>query len=167
MNLYPNHALLLMRYFLLLLIILLTLFISFPLLSATPHLHGQNAKDNCSQCHGWRPSNPKPRPLKKPHNQWKFTYNHGNQKFWCMQCHPPDDLSQLKTTKEPVPFSLSYKNCQPCHGKKTAEFLRGVHGKRTTSWRGERHIERCPSCHNPHNPKIEKFSPYTPPWLQK
>jgi hypothetical protein len=80
----------------------------------------------------------------------------------CTTCHNSTDITQLKMLNgEKLAMDKSFQVCAQCHFKQEQDWRLGAHGKRLGSWRGERTIKNCASCHNPHKPAFEKRWPKT------
>jgi hypothetical protein len=115
----------------------------------------------CQNCHIALPANPEPRRLMAPH---PAVLNHGDGRFWCLQCHKPEDRNQLRTLAgEPATFDESWKVCGQCHYQPQQDWAFGAHGKRVENWEGERRIYGCTHCHDPHDPAIKPRAPEPPP----
>ncbi len=89
---------------------------------------------------------------------------HGNKEksLACNTCHSEKDRDFLvagEGTK--IDFDHVYDMCGQCHFRQKKDWIGGAHGKRVTYWAGERVVENCTSCHNPHSPRFEKQWPKT------
>ncbi|MBF0368100.1 MAG: hypothetical protein HQL52_01480 [Magnetococcales bacterium] len=129
-------------------------------------LHGQPAKADCVNCHGWRPANPTPRHLNKPHQAlWGHgapANKHGGGRFWCYHCHDTEEPDILKLPAGArFAFEEGHRTCALCHPAQVRDWQFGAHGKRVGNWQGPRTIQRCFSCHNPHHPAWKR--PPDPP----
>jgi Zn finger protein HypA/HybF involved in hydrogenase expression len=115
----------------------------------------------CSQCHEAMEPNPEIRTLQSPHDG---EINHGRGRIWCMSCHSLDNRDYLATLLgEPVDFDDAYLVCGGCHANRQKDWVFGAHGKRVGNWEGERVLNGCPACHNPHEPAIAPREPKPPP----
>lgn len=116
----------------------------------------------CSACHGVMTPNPTPRKLVgAPH---PAALDHGNGRFWCLECHQLKDRDHLHTLAgDPVDFNDAYLVCGQCHANRQKDWYFGAHGKRVANWRGERVIYNCTFCHDPHSPSLKARAPQKPP----
>jgi hypothetical protein len=116
----------------------------------------------CDQCHATMEPNPEIRELSgAPHDA---ELNHGKGRIWCTSCHRLEDRNNLKTLlDEPVDFDQSHLVCGGCHSNRHRDWVFGAHGKRVGNWQGERILNSCPVCHNPHDPAIGPRKPEPPP----
>lgn len=122
----------------------------------------------CTDCHDntTQKSNPKERELEEEHDDIAFP--HGSGRFWCLNCHSAlerDSLVDIKGRK--ISFDDSHQVCLQCHSERAQDFARGGHGKRLASWQGERVLQTCVECHNPHAPAIKARMPVAQPLLRK
>ena len=118
----------------------------------------------CSDCHDgdFVVSNPTVRVLEEMHDEIELS--HGGGRFWCLTCHHPEDRDTLTSLKaQTISFDESFLLCGQCHYERQRDFFTGAHGKRLGGWQGERTIEACTGCHNPHTPAIEPQKPFAPP----
>ena len=108
----------------------------------------------CRNCHQWAKSNPQPRELNKPHDNFQLQHGlHGKGRFWCSTCHDLAGGLGLKTLEgTPVEFGEAYVVCSQCHVHKARDWAFGAHGKRLADWRGERRVYDCTACHYQHDP---------------
>jgi hypothetical protein len=91
------------------------------------------------------------RVLEDEHEDVKL--HHAEQFRWCLDCHDADDRDKLRLQSgEKIGFEVSYRLCGQCHGDKYREWKKGIHGKRTGNWNGDKQYLLCAHCHNPHNP---------------
>lgn len=78
----------------------------------------------------------------------------------CATCHRYDDLGTLRLIEgEPVDFDHSYRVCAQCHAPQARDWAGGAHGKRLGGWRGERVVQNCTGCHDPHAPAFPERMP--------
>lgn len=111
----------------------------------------------CSQCHQFMDPNDDVRELSAPHD---IQLEHGNGRFWCVQCHSLKQRDSLNTLLgEPVDFDEAYIVCGGCHANRQKDWYFGAHGKRLSNWRGDRALYNCTHCHNPHSPSIKPRPP--------
>jgi hypothetical protein len=111
----------------------------------------------CANCHQWVLSNPEPRKLAAPHDNFELQHGmHGKGGFWCLTCHDEKDNMTLKTFEgEPVAYEHAYVICTQCHVQQGRDWARGAHGKRIGNWTGERQVYNCTACHYQHRPAIK------------
>lgn len=84
----------------------------------------------------------------------------------CTFCHSsrnPNFLNLLDG--ELVSYDESYKVCQQCHGPTAYNWSRGMHGRLTGQWNGERTIYVCVTCHQAHDPKFKPMAPAVAPFM--
>ncbi len=122
----------------------------------------------CSNCHQWVTSNPQPRKLKPPHDNFELAHGqYGKGEFWCLTCHDLKNGTGLKTLEgEPVEFADAYIVCGQCHSRQTEDWARGAHGKRVGAWRGTRQVLSCTACHYQHRPAIAAREPMPGPAIR-
>ena len=91
--------------------------------------------------------------------------NHAEDQRGCLDCHHPDDRDVLRLANgAKVPFGESYRLCGQCHGTQFRDWKRGLHGKRSGSWDGEKRYLLCVHCHrDPHAPAFPRMEPLPPP----
>lgn len=78
----------------------------------------------------------------------------------CVTCHNPRNLDSLVSlNQKKISFNHSYQLCSQCHSRQFKDWIGGAHGKRLGGWAPPRVVKNCTSCHNPHNPKMEKRWP--------
>jgi len=118
----------------------------------------------CSDCHEWAESDPTPRSLQDPHDNFTLDHGlHGKGKFWCFTCHSLEGDGGLKTLEGvPLGFDDAYMVCAQCHSQETRDWSFGAHGKRVNNWSGERTILNCTVCHYQHRPNIGARAPKPP-----
>jgi hypothetical protein len=109
----------------------------------------------CGDCHRWAQSDPTPRVLKAPHDNFSLQHGlHGRGEFWCFTCHDLSGDGGLKTLEgEPLAFDEAYVLCSQCHVDKARDWAFGAHGKRIGNWRGTRRVFNCTACHYQHTPR--------------
>ena len=119
----------------------------------------------CSNCHQWMLSDPTPRALKTPHDNFELQHGlHGKGKFWCFTCHHLHDKGGLKTLEgEKLDFSEAYVLCSQCHPDQARDWVFGAHGKRQGNWQGTRQVFNCTACHYQHRPAIKARAPKSGP----
>ncbi len=116
----------------------------------------------CSDCHEGMEPNLQRRTLEDMHTD--ILLNHAEGQRWCLDCHNPEDRDTLRLVSgEVIPFSESYRLCGQCHGDKYRDWRKGIHGKRTGFWNGDKEYLLCAHCHNPHDPRFKPIHPMPPP----
>jgi len=122
----------------------------------------------CSNCHQWATSNPEPRKLKPPHENFELQHGlHGKGQFWCFTCHDMDNGGGLKTLEgTPVDFSDAYIVCSQCHSQQARDWQHGAHGKRVGNWQGQRQVLSCTACHYQHRPALKPREPKAGPVMR-
>lgn len=120
----------------------------------------------CSMCHQHLPTNPEPRKLvAAPH---PAALDHGDGRFWCLQCHAEDNRDRLQLLDgQQVGFDESWQLCGQCHYEPQRDWARGAHGKRVSHWQGDRTLYSCTHCHDPHDPGIAPRAPEPPPPVRR
>ncbi len=115
----------------------------------------------CSNCHQWVLSDPTPRTLKTPHDNFELQHGlHGKGKFWCFTCHDLDGKGGLKTLEgEQLEFGDAYVLCSQCHPDQARDWVFGAHGKRQGNWQGTRQVFNCTACHYQHRPALKARAP--------
>ena len=113
-------------------------------------------------CHRELKTDPTPRKLLEEHE--KTVLHHAEQFRWCLDCHDAQNRDKLHLQSgDKLDFTESYRLCGQCHGDKYRLWKRGVHGKRTGRWDGEKQYLLCAHCHNPHSPRFAPIEPMGPP----
>jgi len=123
----------------------------------------------CSDCHDgdFVVSNPTVRELVEMHDTSEVKLQHGGGRFWCLTCHHSEDRDSLASLKgQPISFDESFLLCGQCHFDRQQDFFKGAHGKRLGNWQGERLVEVCTGCHDPHEPAIKPRKPFAPPAIR-
>ncbi len=90
--------------------------------------------------------------------------NHGKEEdgLSCTDCHNEKEKDYLVGKKGlKVDFDHSYQLCGKCHFRQKSDWVGGAHGKRVKYWAGERVINNCTTCHDPHSPRFKKRMPAT------
>lgn len=92
---------------------------------------------------------------------WDVAIHHAPaQTMDCRTCHDPAAAMGLRTLRgEPVAYDHSYKLCMQCHFQEARDWSGGAHGKRLGGWAGERVVQNCTGCHNPHQPAFPTRMP--------
>ncbi len=120
----------------------------------------------CTECHSGMPVNYNRRALTEEHANIVFTHDEKNR--WCLDCHSAGNRDFLHLASgRLVSFQESYKLCGQCHGPKLRDWEKGVHGKRSGYWNGEKKYLLCVHCHNPHSPAFNPLQPMPPPVRQE
>jgi hypothetical protein len=122
----------------------------------------------CANCHQWVMSNPEPRRLAAPHDNFELEHGmHGKGGFWCLTCHDAKNNMTLKTLEgEAVDYDHSYVVCTQCHVQQGRDWANGAHGKRVANWNGPREVLNCTACHYQHRPAIEPRGPMPGPSIR-
>jgi hypothetical protein len=123
----------------------------------------------CANCHTWAVSNPTPRTLKVPHENFLLQHGlHGKGQFWCFTCHHLEDDGGLKTLEgEKLGFDEAYILCAQCHPAVAKDWSFGAHGKRVENWKGSRRVLNCTACHYQHSPAIKPREAVPPPPIRR
>ncbi len=117
----------------------------------------------CSECHD-SDQEPDPNERKLEDDHETIEVEHGGERFWCLECHHTEDRDFLAGGKgEKISFDEQWKLCGRCHYEAERDFLRGAHGKRLDSWKGDRVLTSCTSCHKAHSPGFAPRKPLPPP----
>jgi len=121
----------------------------------------------CSDCH--EPDMPvKTKRRKLRHAHQEIVLKHDEKHRWCLDCHSQVDFDKLHLASgELIDFEHSYQLCGQCHGDKYRDWRRGVHGRRSGSWNGEKTYLLCVNCHNAHDPAFKPIVPKPPPQRPK
>jgi hypothetical protein len=115
----------------------------------------------CSACHNNKTVNIK-NAAAISHADIKINHGEKNSALACNTCHSEKDRDYLTTSKgENIDIDHVYDMCGQCHFRQKKDWIGGAHGKRVAYWAGERVVENCTSCHNPHSPRFEKRWPST------
>ncbi len=121
----------------------------------------------CSECHEDMEVNKEKRILEDAHADLigeEIVLKHDEENRWCLDCHDAKNRDKLHLADgRLVDFKESYRLCGQCHGPKLRDWKKGVHGKRTGSWNGQKKYLLCANCHNPHSPKFKKLKPMPAP----
>lgn len=131
------------------------LFPDMPTLSVIPSTKDQEMHP-CGNCHRWAQSDPTPRQLKAPHDNFSLKHGlHGRGNFWCFTCHDLSEDGRLQTLEgEPLDYDEAYVLCSQCHVNQARDWAFGGHGKRLDDWRGRRRVYNCTACHYQHAPSL-------------
>ncbi len=115
----------------------------------------------CSSCHTTKPVTVN-QGLELTHSDVELKHGGGEQALSCIDCHHPEERDYLEDKKgRKIDFDHSYQLCGQCHFRQKRDWLGGAHGKRVSNWAGDRVINNCTTCHNPHSPRFEKRFPAT------
>ncbi len=116
----------------------------------------------CSMCHADMENNLERRELVDFHDD--IVLKHDEENRWCMDCHDTENRDMLHSASgELIDFNESYKLCGQCHGPKLRDWEKGIHGRRTGQWNGEKQYLLCAHCHDPHSPKFPLMKPEPAP----
>lgn len=123
----------------------------------TPHL----TQAPCTRCHGeGLPEATAPVPEKA---HWDVQLAHGAAAgLTCASCHRRDDPAVLSgPAGREVGLDHAYRLCSDCHFQQVEDWVGGAHGKQVGAWAGERIVENCAACHDPHDPGFPQRLPAT------
>lgn len=117
----------------------------------------------CSDCHDTkRKPDPRPRALTEEHED--IFVKHGNERFWCSDCHGGDGMDFLISRRsKPIDIDQGHVFCGECHFDQLKDFEFGVHGRRVGFHTGLRVLRTCTECHDAHQPQIPADEPSPPP----
>lgn len=123
----------------------------------------------CADCHDWAESDPTPRDLKEPHDNFALQHGlHGKGKFWCFTCHTLEGDGGLQTLEgDKLDFDDAYLVCSQCHSRQARDWVHGGHGKRAGNWDGERAVYNCTDCHYQHRPGLKPREPKSGPVVRQ
>jgi len=136
----------------------------FSVLSDPPRVMVNSFERNCMDCHQlFEGDSNRSSGL---HQHQKIVLDHGINSR-CMNCHHDTDRDKLVLRDgSAVGYEQVATLCGQCHGPKTRQWERGVHGKTLGYWNsdlGESQRLSCTQCHNPHSPRYEHFVPLPGP----
>jgi nitrate/TMAO reductase-like tetraheme cytochrome c subunit len=84
----------------------------------------------------------------------------------CSTCHVPAAVERLVLPEGgTVSMDQAYRLCAQCHAPQLRDWAGGTHGKRLEGWAGRRVVMNCADCHDPHNPALERRTPFPGPQL--
>ncbi len=120
----------------------------------------------CSQCHNNKPVRVA-KAAEMAHGDIRLNHGNPEKPLSCYTCHNKEERDFLVTevgTK--IDMDHSYQMCGQCHFRQRKDWVGGAHGKRLSSWAGQRVVKNCASCHDPHSPRFKKRWPvtYSPPY---
>lgn len=116
----------------------------------------------CSDCHEADDYDPKPRELKREHQD--IVLRHDEKHRWCLDCHDAEDRDHFRLASgKKIPFTQSYELCGQCHGTIFRDWRAGIHGRRTGYHDGAKRYLLCVHCHDPHRPQFQPIKPLPPP----
>ncbi len=119
----------------------------------------------CSQCHNNKPVRVA-RAAEMAHGEIVLVHGSQTRPLSCYTCHNKEERDSLVTEQGiEVDMDHSYQLCGQCHFRQKKDWAGGAHGKRISYWAGQRVVQNCTACHNPHSPRFEKRWPktYSPP----
>ena len=115
----------------------------------------------CSVCHTDKPMLAQDGVL-FTHSDIKLNHGQAGDGLICIECHHEKERDFLADSQgQKIDFDHSYQLCGKCHFRQKRDWIGGAHGKRETYWAGERVVQNCTSCHNPHSPAFNKKMPET------
>ncbi len=119
------------------------------------------ARFRCSVCHTDKKTQARDGSL-STHGDIKLNHGREEDGLSCADCHHEKEKDFLVGKKgAKVDFDHSYQLCGKCHFRQKSDWVGGAHGKRVKYWAGERVINNCATCHNPHSPRFAKRMPAT------
>lgn len=108
----------------------------------------------CTQCHRTL-ADQMPKGV-KTHTDLKL--QHMEEIQHCRFCHSAQAPNSLVLMDlKPLPVTRSPELCAQCHGPVFNDWNRGIHGKITGGWKGDRKRLTCVACHDPHHPKFTQM----------
>ena len=122
----------------------------------------------CSQCHNNKPVSVV-QAAEVAHGDIKLDHGGREKPLSCFTCHNKAERDFLETEAGvKVDMDHSYQMCAQCHFRQKKDWVGGAHGKRVSYWAGQRVVQNCVSCHNPHSPRFKKRWPvtYSRPYLK-
>jgi len=115
----------------------------------------------CSVCHNDKPVRVQNGAL-YTHSDVVINHGQGENKLACADCHDKKDRDSLVDKQgRKIDYDHSYQLCGQCHFRQKRDWVGGAHGKREAYWAGERVVNNCTSCHNPHSPAFKTKMPET------
>lgn len=115
----------------------------------------------CSQCHNNKPVTVA-KSKEMAHGDIAMVHGPEAQPLECLTCHKKDDRDFLVSEKgKRIDMDHSYQLCGQCHFRQKKDWVGGAHGKRMEFWAGERVVQNCAGCHDPHAPLFAKRWPKT------
>lgn len=82
----------------------------------------------------------------------------------CSLCHNPSQTNKLNLLDGTlISYNESHRLCQQCHGNTAANWARGLHGRVSGSWNGERILLNCTTCHEAHDPQFKPMESVSAP----
>ena len=115
----------------------------------------------CSVCHNDKPVRVQNGAL-YTHSDIVINHGQGETKLACVDCHDKKDRDSLIDKQgRKIDYDHSYQLCGQCHFRQKRDWVGGAHGKREAYWAGERVVNNCTSCHNPHSPAFKTKMPET------
>lgn len=89
---------------------------------------------------------------------------HIEESYNCFGCHDRENLDKLNLFNgAKIDLFLSSSLCGQCHSSSYKLWKSGLHGKISGKWNGQKKINPCVNCHDPHHPGYEKQRPKPPP----
>ncbi|MDH3359484.1 MAG: hypothetical protein OEL55_01310 [Desulfobulbaceae bacterium] len=121
----------------------------------------QITRYRCSVCHNDKPVQVQNGAL-YTHSDIVINHGKGENKLACVDCHDNKDRDSLVDKQgRKIDYDHSYQLCGQCHFRQKRDWVGGAHGKREAYWAGERVVNNCTSCHNPHSPAFKTKMPET------
>ncbi len=136
---------------------------SFSVERRTPHL--KHAP--CSSCHG-SPGPARPSGGRRRAHEAIIPTHPAALASDCATCHDPRDFERFRLQDGgTVSLDEAFHLCRQCHFQQAEDWAAGAHGKRLSSWRGERVDMSCTACHDAHAPATIKRMPVEFPKLSR
>lgn len=111
----------------------------------------------CTDCHRKKNFESIPKEYQPKRNHENLSLKHGNKEISCNFCHDKNNFNLLMQTEEKSTFLGPSGTCKQCHVEEYEDWSKGIHGKRSGGWKGERVQFHCIECHNPHSVTFPKM----------
>ncbi|MEX2282321.1 MAG: hypothetical protein WEE89_07545 [Gemmatimonadota bacterium] len=86
----------------------------------------------------------------------------------CRNCHAPENVELLAfQSGQRTTIDHAYRLCAQCHNAQVTAWAAGAHGKRLDGWQGRRVVLGCAACHDPHQPALQKRTPFRAPQIER
>lgn len=116
----------------------------------------------CSQCHNNEKDITINGAARMAHGDIVLVHGGKEKPLSCYTCHDKAERDFLVTeTGVKIDMDHSYQMCGQCHFRQKKDWAGGAHGKRVDYWAGERVVQNCTACHDPHSPLFKKRFPVT------
>ena len=121
---------------------------------------------DCAECHE-REGQRELMPSRSAHLTVALSHPSGQYRN-CLTCHAPENPGLLALQGGGrATMNEAYRLCEGCHFSQARDWAGGAHGKRVALWQGERVIQSCTGCHNPHDPSFPVRRPVTFPKIAR